>query len=278
MFDWLPEVCREMRGTLVDIYWILLVPYLIFILCLEVVKGEGVPNGGTVLRRVFLSIILLLSFEECLNVLAFLSDGITEKINGVAKLKEILASLGKQFTETESSWLKFREFVFFAINILSYLIAYLGVFVADVIIHLVWSLLYVVSPLMILMFISEKTSFVTKNLYQGLIHVVVWKVLWSILGILFFNLQVALRTNGDPNFFIAVLLNLCIGFGMLYIPLLTRSLLSDGLTSIAAKFATVPANIAIETAKSQFAPPAKNVGSPLPARSYVRPRKDFNKK
>jgi len=176
MFEFLPEVCRELRSHLVDAYWILIVPFCVFLIIFEFFKmPEGNPNAGDIIKRAVVSMILLFSFDETLNIIAMVGDGVTNEINGVKSLWDLMGELGENYEENSVSWLKFREAVIFVLSLCSYIIAYLGVFIANVLIHFVWSVLYVCSPLMILMHISKSTSFVTTNLYKGLINVMTWK-------------------------------------------------------------------------------------------------------
>ncbi len=176
-----------------------------------------------------------------MNLIAMISDGITEKIDGVMRLKDLLKHLEDGYKNKEVSWLRVREAVIFIISLLSYIVAYLGVFVADILIHFSWSILYVVSPLMILMYVSEKTAFVTSSLYRGLINVVTWKILCSILGVLLLKMATVPEVASSDNFLMAVLMNLCIGFCMLFIPSTTKSLLTNGMESVASKLTAVPA-------------------------------------
>ncbi|MDH5582213.1 MAG: hypothetical protein OEY33_09940, partial [Bdellovibrionales bacterium] len=125
---------------------------------------------GEIIKRAVVSMILLFSFDETINILAIVGDGITGKIDGITKLWDLLGHLEFNFKDSSASWFKFREAVIFILGLLSYIVAYVGIFVANALIHFVWSILYVCSPLMILMYVSEKTSFVTKNLYKGLIN------------------------------------------------------------------------------------------------------------
>lgn len=241
MYDWLPGVCRELRGSLTEIYWLLLVPYVAFLICLEFFKiPESQISAGRILKRAVISILLLYSFDECLSVLGMLADGITEKISGVENLKNLLLHLKSVYSNEEPSWIKAREWILYIISLLSYIVAYLGVFVADVLIHFVWSILYIVSPLMILMYVSEKTAGVTASLYRGLVQVLVWKVFWSILGVLLLKLALSPEVASSDNFLTAVLMNLCIGFSMLFIPLTTRSLLGNGMESAASALGALP--------------------------------------
>lgn len=242
MFEFLPEVCRELRGHLVDAYWILIVPFCVFLIIFEFFKmPEGNPNAGDIIKRAVVSIILLLSFDETLNIIAMVGDGVTNEINGVKSLWDLMGELGENYEENSVSWLKFREAVIFVLSLCSYIIAYLGVFIANVLIHFVWSVLYVCSPLMILMHISKSTSFVTTNLYKGLINVMTWKILWSILAVMLLKLATAPQVGDWDNFLTAILINLCIGISMLFIPFATKSLIGDGMSSAASGLAAIPA-------------------------------------
>lgn len=264
MFEWLPEVCRELRGNLVEIYWLLLIPYTVFLICLEFFRisdGSG-GGGGRILRRVVISMLLLFSFEECMNLIALLSDGITEKINGLAQLKDLLHKIKENYNQEEINWLRVKEAILYIVSLISYIVAYLGVFVADVLIHFVWSVLYVVSPLMILMYVSDKTAFVTGSLYKGLFSVVTWKILWSVLAVMLLKLATHPEVSDSDNFIVSVLMNLCIGISMLFIPIATKSLLHDGLGSAASAIAAVPAAAtygAVKTYAKKFGTKGVNV-------------------
>jgi len=234
-------VCREIRGHLVGLYWILLPLLVVFLIMLEFFKlPEKNPSAGNIIKRAIISMLLLFSLEECMDVIAIICDGITKHIDGIAKLKDLLVFLEKNYKNSEISFLKFREALIFIVSILSYIIAYLGVFITDVLIQFVWGVLYAVSPLMILMYVSDKTSFVTSNLYKGLLNVLSWKILASILGVMLLKLATAPQVGGWDNFITTVLINLCIGLSMLLVPFAAKSLMSDGMTSAASAMAAIP--------------------------------------
>jgi hypothetical protein len=260
MFDYLPAVCRELHGQLLQIYWILIVPFCVLLIIFEFFKmPEGNPSAGDIIKRAVISMILLFSFNETMNLIAMVGDGITDKINGVKSLWDLMGELGKNYEDNSVSWLKFREAIIFILSLVSYIVAYLGVFVADVLIHFVWAVLYVCSPLMILMYISRTTSFVTSNLYKGLINVMVWKVLWSILAIMLLKLATAPQLGGWDNFLTAILINLCIGVSMLFIPFATKSLINDGMSSAASGLAAIPTAAAGSFVKTMAAKHSKNL-------------------
>jgi len=238
MFKYLGSVGSELHGQMIEIYWVLLVPYLVFLFALEVLKDES-PSLRDILRRLFLSLLMLLTFEWTLGTIGLVGDAVVQKINGLEPLYQVLKNLGPNYSGKDS-WFSMRETILYIFSICGYLIAYLGFFVATALTHFVWTILYVSSPLMILMYLSPKTAHVTGSLYKGLIQVVVWKILWSILGVLLLKLAMTPDISGLEDYLMAIIVNLCIGFSMLFIPLATKSLISDGMSSVAGSLAAVP--------------------------------------
>lgn len=234
MYNWLPEVCREIRADMIQMYWLLIIPLVIFCAILILANGgEESGAGAKLLKRTMLSVILLLTFDDCMNLIAQLADGIADKINGFAQLKQVLEETGKVIQAQETGWLEFRQWVIFFINFFAYCVAYLGFFFAEAITHFVWAILYIASPLMILMFVSEKTAFVTANLFKGIINVATWKVMWSILAVLLLKLMTAPQVGGVDNFLMSAIVNLCVGISMLFVPFATKSLIGDGMSGVA---------------------------------------------
>lgn len=242
-----------MRGEVVSIYWSLLVPYALFAVVLEFFKlPEKSPDAGGVLKRVVVSIILLFSFDQCMELIASIANSLSERIGGMETLGTLLARLGASFQSGAPGWLDMREALVYWISILSYMVAYLGVVIAEVLTQFVWAILYVASPLMILMMVWEKTAFITLNLYRGLATVAVWKVLWALLALLL--LKVA-ESSPDPtfqNFVETVVLNLLVGLSMVFVPLASSSLISSGLSSSGAAMAVAPMAAGLAIAKTKI--------------------------
>lgn len=239
MFEYLGGVGAELHAQMVQMYWILLVPFAVLLFALEVIRDDD-PNLRDLFRRIVISVLLLLTFDWTLQAIAVVGDAVTEKISGLQKLSEVLQHLGPNYSGKDS-WFNVRETILYVFSIAAYLIAYLGFFVATALTHFVWTILYVASPLMILMFVSRHTSHVTTSLYKGLVQVVIWKILWSILGVLLLKLAMQPEITGLEDYVMSIIVNLCIGFSMLFIPIATRSLVSDGMSSVSSSLAAVPA-------------------------------------
>ena len=157
MFDWLPEVCREINGTLIELYWILIAPFVLFLIILEFLGFPERPLGvSSIIKRAVISIILLVTFESIINFIAIISDGITGFIEGPTKIMDLLEVLKQKQEEYQAGLFDLKQHIILFFSLLSYLVAYLGVFVSNALIHFVTGILYCVSPLMILMYCSEE--------------------------------------------------------------------------------------------------------------------------
>jgi len=266
MFEYLSGVGVELHGELVKMYWVLLVPFVVFLFVMEILKDES-PNTKEIFRRILISILLLYTFNWAVDAIAVVGDAVTEKINGLEKLSEVLSKLGPNYSSPDS-WFSMRETAIYIFSLAAYIIAYVGFFVATALTHFVWTILYVCAPLMILAYVSPTTSYVTSSLYKGLIQVVLWKILWSILGVLLLKLAVQPQVSGMEDYLMSIVVNLCIGVSMLFIPLATQSLISDGMSGVANTLAMAPAiatagAIKLTASKwgSKLAQGAKNVGA-----------------
>lgn len=71
MIEWLPDVCGLLHDEMVQIYWMLLLPLIVMLVALELFKtARGQPDAGKILVRGVVSIILLISFKETINLIA----------------------------------------------------------------------------------------------------------------------------------------------------------------------------------------------------------------
>lgn len=254
MFDYLSGVGVELHSELVKMYWVLLVPFVVFLCAIEILKDEN-PNLKEIFRRIIISVILLYTFDWVVESIAVVGDAVTEKINGLEKLSEVLSNIGPNYSGNDS-WFNLRETAIYVFSLASYVIAYLGFFVATALTHFVWTILYVCAPLMILMYVSRHTSSVTMSLYKGLIQVVIWKCLWSVLGVLLLKLAIQPQVSGLEDYLMSMIVNLCIGISMLFIPIATRSLISDGMSQMASTLSVAPAIAAagaVKVAASKWA-------------------------
>lgn len=256
--EWLPDVCSQLHGEMVTIYWMMILPMIVLLIVLEMFKTQDkTPDAGEILVRALASILMLISFKETINLIAFMGDGIAERIDGLAKMPEILQVFSDNFNREAPALYKVRELFIFLLNFLSYFLAYFGIFVTDALIHFCWSILYVCAPLMILCYIPENTANICKNLYKGLFTVISWKIMWSILGVMLLKLAVQPTTEDSENIITTSIINLCIALSILLVPLFTKSLLGDGISTFASGIATIPGMAAMGVGKTVLSMPIK---------------------
>ena len=208
-------------------------------------------NPSDTLRRVIISILLLISFEEVIGAISSLGDGILNRLDQKDSFSNVLANLGPLPENDSGNWFSLREHALYFMSLFAYMIAYLGFFMAEALTHFVWTVLFVISPLMILAYVPKSTAHITKNLYRGLLQVLIWKILWQILGILLLSLAKEAKYTGFEDYLHSIVLNLCIGFSMLFIPLASKSLINDGFSSAASTISTMPAKILTKYLKAK---------------------------
>ena len=147
MFDQLAVVAKEIRAEVLDLYWILLAPLVLILIVFEFFKGrQETVDVFDILRRTVISMVLLFSFDYTINVIGMIGDGIIEKIDKITDVWEVLKNLGPNYKESSSGLFNLRGHILYVFALLSYIIAYLGFFIAEALTHFVWVVLFTVSP------------------------------------------------------------------------------------------------------------------------------------
>ena len=223
------------------IFWIILPALICILITLEIIKGDdNGPNVKDILKRTFLCVLLFLSFDFTINVIAMMSDSITDAIGSGEDILGAVKQLGPNKWSNTGGFFDLRNHVIYFFAIAAYLIAYIGFFASVALVNFVWAILYVTAPLLLLCYIPQATASIVGNLYRGLISVAVWKVMWTLLGSLLLKLAVNPNIVGVEDYLLSIVMNLLIGLSMLLIPLFTKSLIGDGLQSMASGLAAAP--------------------------------------
>ena len=233
MLDWIPQAARELRGEFVDLYWSALVVVTLVVIVLSFFKvAEGNINPRDIIKRVVFSILMLWSFDEVINAVGIVTDGLADKLGGTEGIKALYGEIKKRYAEDAPSLFNFRQMSLYAINMVCYLVALLGYYMTEVLINFAYTILYVLSPLMILAYVPQATAHITTNLYKGLLEISFWKILWCLLGVLLHKLATVPDGGGWDSVLMQAMMNFCIGFSMLAVPFFAKSLLGDGLVGM----------------------------------------------
>ena len=225
------EGCRGLRLEMIEVYWLLLTPVALITMTLEFYRRT--LDFGEIVKRIFISLFLLWSFEYAIEIIAMISDGIVEKMGGLDRLSQVLGQLKKNFQGDMPGMIQFKQMLLFLLSFACYLIALLSFYLTELISYFIYAILYVVSPLAFLCVIPSQTQHIPKNIYKGIINIAIWRVLWAILGAMLFEFVNSPLATWD-NFIISGLTNLCIGASMLLIPFFASSLINNGGSSVAS--------------------------------------------
>ncbi len=194
-----------------------------------------VPEFLTLVGRAIIASFILAAFPEILNFMADLTDNLAATIGNLNNFKLVLSRLGEKIGQFTWSWVSVKDSVLLIISYLTFFLLYVSVYVADAVYLLVWTLLYIFSPILIAAFTLPSLASATKGLFMSLVEVCLWKVLWSCLAALLwsFALSEINKPEYDVDFLTAILLNLLLAFSVLLTPMLVRSFMSGKITQVA---------------------------------------------
>ena len=195
-----------------------------------------VPEFFQLVGRAVIAAFILAALPEIMNFLADITDELSTQIGQINNFKVVVSRLGEKIGTLTWSWVSFKVSVLLLISYLTFFILYVSVYIADAMYLLIWTLLYIFSPLLIAAFTLPSTAASTKGLFQSLIEVCLWKVCWSVLAALLwsFALSEINKPEYDVDFFTAIILNVMLAFSVLLTPMIVKSLLKGGLSSSAS--------------------------------------------
>ena len=195
-----------------------------------------VPEFMQLVGRAIIAAFILAALPEIMNFLADITDQLSAQIGQLTNFKTVVGRLGEKVGTLTWSWVSFKDSVLLLISYLTFFILYVSVYIADAMYLLIWTLIYIFSPLLIAAFTLPSTAAATKGLFQSLIEVCLWKICWSVLAALLwsFALSEINKPEYDVDFFTAILLNIMLAFSVLLTPMLVKSLLKGGLSSSAS--------------------------------------------
>ena len=176
-----------------------------------------------------------------MNLASMVTEAMIERMGGVSNLQVLYEEMKKSYQDTTPSLFKYREMFIYFFSWFCYAIGVFGYYVMGILTDFAYIILYILSPLMILAYVPEQTSYITKNLYKGVFNVCIWKIFWCILGYLLLKFSTAPQSGSWEGFFMSALTNLCIGISMLMVPVFVNSLFGSGLSDMAVSMSSAAA-------------------------------------
>lgn len=195
-----------------------------------------VPEFFQVVGRAVIAAFLLVAFPEIMNSLADITDSLCQDLGQLNNFKLVVGRLGEKVGELTWSWVSVKDSVLLLISYLTFFVLYISVYVADAMYLLIWTLLYVFSPVLIAAFTLPSTASATRGLFQSLIEVCLWKICWSVLAALLWSFALSEINKPEYNvdFFTAILLNLMLAFSVLLTPIIVRGIIKGGISGTAS--------------------------------------------
>jgi hypothetical protein len=172
-----------------------------------------------------------------MDMISMVTDAITAELGDLHEIKRVLSRFSDKLDELKFSWISVKDVVIIGISFLTFFLLYLSVFVAEAFILFAWTFLYVVSPIMIAMFVLPQTSGATKALFRTLIEVNCWKIVWSILATLLWSTALSTINHSDVSFLTVVCFNIILAASILFTPQIVKGLASGGITGLGTAMA-----------------------------------------
>ena len=179
--NWLATEAKTLHDVIASIFYVFVLTFLSIAIVMEYFKLPlgGTPQFVTLIGRVFIAAMLFVATPEIMNGLATFTDAVTQDLGGFIQFQHVLSRMGDKVGELSWSWVSVKDSILLLISFLTFFILYLVVYFADAMFMFVWLLLYIMSPVLISLFILPVTAGATSKLYRSMVEVCCWKILWS---------------------------------------------------------------------------------------------------
>ncbi len=237
----LGSLVRDLHQMLSGLFYVALPVAIVLSVSIGFLKGES-PSYIDILRRALVASILLISFPEISGWIVDLCDGLANKIDSMSGLESIMRMAQEKANSYAGAekvlLLKFNDLFIAVLSFASYVILYIARYVTIAMYYFFWTMLSILSPILILCYMFPATAGITKGLYRGLIEVASWKIVWAIQSAMLASLSVGNIYKTEGSYITLTVLNFVIAIGLLCTPLLVKSLIGDGLQSASAAIGT----------------------------------------
>lgn len=247
-FNLLGTLMKDLHQEFVRIYYLMLPVFFTLSLVIAWFKSpQGGPEFLDILKRAFISTILLIAFPDISQAILFIADGIAEKIDHLNSLDAVMRMAEEKSQNyslsVTSVLLQFNDLLIATLSFLSYLILYIARYLTIAMYHFFWVFFMISAPLLLLFNLFEGTRQITTNLFKGMIEVASWKIVWAILGAMLTALSFGDAYKSEGNYITLIVMNFVIATAMLMTPLMVKSIVGSGLQSMSSSIgaATVAA-------------------------------------
>ena len=238
-FGLLGSLMEQLHQEFVNIYYLMLPVFFALALVMAWFRSSGnAPDFMDVMKRTVISMILLVAFPDISRAIAFVAEGITNKIDAVNSLDTFMRMVqekSQNYSYSPTSLLlQFNDLLIATLSFLSYIVVYIARYLTIAMYHFFWVFFTISSPLMLLFNLFQGTSQITVNLFKGMIEVASWKIVWAILGAMLTALSLGDAYKTDGNYVVLIVMNFVIAVAMLMTPMIVRSIVGQGFHSMSS--------------------------------------------
>lgn len=235
--SWLASEAQTLHQVFGNLFYLFMTVLLLIGIILEYFKFAigGTPQFTHLVGRVFIAALLLVALPEIMNLLATFTDAVVNELGGFNDFSHVFERLGDKFKSLSFSWLSVKDMVLILISLLSFFALYVTVYLGDAFFVFSWMLLYVMSPILIALYVLPTTAGATTALFKSLIQVCTWKILWCVICCMLWSFAFSdiNKPDSEVSFLTAVIVNLMLLLSVLMIPKVTSGFLTSGISGVA---------------------------------------------
>jgi hypothetical protein len=236
--NWLASEAKQIHTLFSTMFYSLVLTLVLIGVVINYFKMPmgHVPQFFNLVGRAAVAALILAAFPEIMNSLADLTDQLAREFGHLNNIHLVVSRLGEKLGSFTWSWVSVKDSVLILISYVSFFILYVTVYLADTLFLYTWMMLFIFSPILIAAFTLPATAQATKSLFQSLIEVCAWKVVWAVTASILwsFALSEVNSPKYDIDFLTAILLNLLLAFSVVITPLIVRGLFKSGIHSASA--------------------------------------------
>ncbi len=233
---WLSNEAKTIHAIFESYFYILITLLLVIGVVFEYFKLPlGVSAGvSQLVGRAFIAALLLHAYPEITNAMADVTDAIASRLGELNQFKLVLDRMGDRLADLSWSWVSFKDTVILVISFLTFFLLYFSIHIADAFYIYAWTLLYVFSPLLIVLFVLPGTASATTALFRSLLEVASWKIVWAVIATLLWSSALSdLNSAGTQiSFLSAISFNIILAGSLLLTPFVVHALAGSGISAM----------------------------------------------
>jgi hypothetical protein len=237
-FSLLGSLAKQLNQEFIQLYYLFLPVFFALAIALDWFKNpSGSPAFVETFKRALVATLLVASFHEISVAILTLSNSVADRISDMSGF-DIIYRMAKEKCQSYTLSpmtlvLGFDDMVIAILSFCSYVILYVARYVTVALYHFMWLFLSIMAPILMLFHLFKGTQSIPLNLFKSMIEVASWKIAWAVMSAMITSLSFGNAYAADGNYLTVILMNFIIALAMLGTPMIVKSLIGSGLSSMA---------------------------------------------